>query len=67
MCVGIEYCIQILISKPEGKLLPERWHHRQTLMVNLFLYRPIGLQDIEALDNQHMKVARLSALCTGCL
>jgi len=44
----IEYCIQILISKSEGKLLPERQQHRQMLMVNLSLYRPIGLQGVEA-------------------
>jgi hypothetical protein len=34
------------------------------------LERPLGLQKAEApefLNNQHMKVVRLSALCTGCL
>jgi hypothetical protein len=34
------------------------------------LDRPLGLQDLripEFLDNQHMKVARLSGLHTGCL
>jgi hypothetical protein len=32
------------------------------------LYRPTGFQEVEALrfeDNRHMKVASLSALCTG--
>ena len=38
--------------------------------VKQFHYRPWGFQEVEAprfQDNQHMKVARLSALCTGCL
>jgi hypothetical protein len=38
--------------------------------VKQFHYRPWGFQEVEAprfQDNQHMKVARLSALRTGCL
>ena len=38
--------------------------------VKQFHYRPIGLQEAEAirfLDNRHMKVVRLSAVCTGSL
>jgi hypothetical protein len=34
------------------------------------LDRPLGFQKVEAhrfLDNRHMKVVRLSDLCTGCL
>jgi uncharacterized Fe-S cluster-containing protein len=36
--------------------------------VKLYRYRPLGFLVVEApefLDNRHMKVVRLSALCTG--
>jgi hypothetical protein len=61
----IKFCFSLTFIEYYKKLLNR---FLKNIKVKKSLYRPWGFQEVEAprfQDNQHMKVVRLSALCTG--